>query len=618
MSVLSLSDYRDSIDLSVSTSPQTAPDAQRLTEAYSIALDYLDPEDALSHLDEDTAIRALLTVRDASKGPLPDNVLQAVDTILAAKLASSTLTSLESIPLLTTLFTSPSATLPPSFSRVSFFRGDITRISSPRLAIANACNSALLGCFRPSHLCVDNIIHAAAGPRLRADCYTIMQAQGIPEPDGRAKITRAWNLPCGYVLHTVGPQLNKGELPSRTEEESLFNCYTSCLDLADELGTIDAVAFPCISTGLFAFPGDIASQLALRAVDEWLSAHPSSTLRVIFTLFLPADVQHYTHALKIVFPSIVTETTKKILPIIPPKVIQAIEEADTIMIRAGAGLSADAVHAEFGFGLDYTSQVVFSTLYPGLVKSTKMRRLYDTFGHDFPDDNTAWAFRFLHAHTILNWGLTPVYEALHKLVSTVPKDYFVITSNADRLFFQSSFDPAHIYTPQGGYALLQCMAPCAPDAYFPIQPYLDRALPHLDRVAVRFPDDAHFHKELRPRCPKCGGDMFLNVRAADWFLETPQAGERAAYERFVGACVQERRRVVLLELGCGFNTPSVIRWPGERMALRGGGRVTLVRVNGSARDAAVPEELVQQGSGVGLNMGSLEFLEALEDAGVYR
>ncbi|KAJ6562411.1 hypothetical protein B0H19DRAFT_942717, partial [Mycena capillaripes] len=186
-------------------------------------------------------------------------------------------------------------------------------------AIANACNSALLGCFRPSHMCVDNVIHSAAGPRLRADCYTIMQAQGNPEPDGCAKVTKAWSLPCGYVLHTVGPQLDGGEAPSKEEGDALFSCYTSCLDLAYEVWTIDAVAFPCISTGLFAFPGDIAARLALRAVNEWLVAHPATSMRVIFALFLPADVAHYTHALSSVFPSIAGETLKKLRPLIPQK-----------------------------------------------------------------------------------------------------------------------------------------------------------------------------------------------------------------------------------------------------------------------------------------------------------
>ncbi|KAJ7768597.1 hypothetical protein DFH07DRAFT_807360 [Mycena maculata] len=514
-------------------------------------------EDALAHLDEDTAIRALLTVRDASEGPLPDHVLKAVDIILV-----------DSIPPLTSLFPSPSATtLPPSFSRISFFRGDITRTSSPRLGITNACNSALLGCFRPNHL-------------LRADCYTIMEAQGIPEPGGRAKITKAWSFPCGYVLHT--------ELPSKEDEDALFNCYTSCLDLAKEVGTIDAVAFPCISTGVFAFPGDIASQLALRATNEWLTAHPSLNMRIIFTLFLPADVEHCTHALKVVFPSISAEKPKKILPLIPPRGMQAIREADTIMIPAGAGLSVDAVSKEFGFALDYTSPTVFSTLYPELAKSTNMRCLYDTFGGDFPDENAAWVFRLLHAHTILNWGPTPVYEALHKLVHTVPKDYFV-----------------------GGYALLQCIKPCVPDAYFPIQPFIDRALPYLDRAAGRFPDNAQFHAELLPRCAKCDGDLFLNARAADWFLETPHAAEargvRAVCERVRGE--REARRAA----GAGRDSVA-----GRRMVQRGEGRVTLVRVNGSARDAAVPEELVEQRIGFGLNMGAVEFSEALEDAGIYR
>ncbi|KAJ7861658.1 hypothetical protein B0H14DRAFT_2741543 [Mycena olivaceomarginata] len=379
MTVLSFAEYRSLIDLSPPPGlpDQTAASQDNVDDAYRIALDYLDPEDALSHLDDDAAVHALLTVRHADEGPLPSNVLQAVDTILAAKLTGSTLTP--SLPF--TVHGASIVFLP----RISFYRGDITRISSPGLAIANACNSALLGCFKPSHMCVDNVIHSAAGPRLRADCYTIMEAQGNLEPDGCAKVTKAWSLPSGYVIHTVGPRLGRGASPSEEEEEALSRCYTSCLDVADELGTVDAVAFPCISTGLFAFPGDTAARLALQAVDKWLAVHPNTNMRVIFTLFLPADIVHYTQALPLVFPSVAAETPKKLRPLIPPEVIERIKNADAIMIRAGAGMSVDAVHKELGLGLDYTSPTVFSTLYPGLVKSSNMRCLYDTFGNDFPD-----------------------------------------------------------------------------------------------------------------------------------------------------------------------------------------------------------------------------------------
>ncbi|KAF7292505.1 putative appr-1-p processing enzyme family protein [Mycena kentingensis (nom. inval.)] len=594
-----LTEYEHLIDLSI-PSPTLLPTDDELDAAYGTALEYLDPEDALAHLDADTAVRALLTVRDPSSGPLPVEALHAIDAILAAKLTETVITKANTIPALTSLFPASGST-PAVFSKLAFFRGDITRISSPALAIVNAGNSALLGCFRPSHVCVDNVIHAAAGPRLRDDCYTIMQAQGRPEPEGRAKVTKGWSLPSGYVLHTFGPQLERGQTPTPDQEDTLGRCYTSCLDLAEEVGTIDAVAFPCISTGLFAFPGDVAARIALRAVDAWLAAHPKSRIRVIFTLFQATDVEHYINALQEVFG--VAPPTKLLSPILPGDVVQAIRDADAIMIRAGAGLSADAVSSKWGMGLDYTDKKLFAELYPGLLKSTRFRCLYDT--------NVGWAFRLLHAHTILTWGNTPIYSALLSLAQSKP-DHFVVTSNADRLFFQSGFDPARIYTAQGGYALLQCRRPCSPDAFFPIQPYIDRALPHISRSTMRFPTEELF-EQLRPRCPRCGTtDVFLNVRGGAWFLQTPQEGERATYDAFLRNCAAGRKKLVLLELGCGFNTPSVIRWPGERMARIGAGKVTLVRVNGSARDARVPPDLGKSGTGFGLCMGAMEFLDGLK------
>ena len=107
-------------------------------------------------------------------------------------------------------------------------RNDITTMKVD--AIVNAANSQMLGCFNPGHGCIDNIIHTYAGVELRLRMNDIMREQGHEEPVGRAKITPAYNLPCRYVLHTVGPCLES--LPTKQDEELLADCYRSCLSLA--------------------------------------------------------------------------------------------------------------------------------------------------------------------------------------------------------------------------------------------------------------------------------------------------------------------------------------------------------------------------------------------------
>jgi O-acetyl-ADP-ribose deacetylase (regulator of RNase III) len=137
--------------------------------------------------------------------------------------------------------------------KISIWKGNITTLKVD--CIVNAANSALLGCFQPNHQCIDNAIHWQAGPRLRKDCEKIMELQGdIPEPEGESKITRAYNLPSKYVLHTVGPQLSKGATPTSSESKALQSCYVKCLDIANEISNIRSIAFPCISTGLFGYP----------------------------------------------------------------------------------------------------------------------------------------------------------------------------------------------------------------------------------------------------------------------------------------------------------------------------------------------------------------------------
>lgn len=171
--------------------------------------------------------------------------------------------------------------------QIAIWQGDITRLKVD--AIVNAANSALLGCFCPCHGCIDNAIHSAAGLQLRNECHRLMTAQGHDEPTGRAKLTKGYNLPAKYVLHTVGPII-QGEVTEQDRAE-LAACYRSCLGLAAEK-ELSSVAFCCISTGEFHFPNREAAEIAVKTVTDFLQA-PTSIQRVIFNVFKDMDAQIY-------------------------------------------------------------------------------------------------------------------------------------------------------------------------------------------------------------------------------------------------------------------------------------------------------------------------------------
>ena len=184
------------------------------------------------------------------------------------------------------------ADLQPVQDDIYLWQGDITTLRCD--AIVNAANSQMLGCFRPCHGCIDNAIHTFAGVQLRRNCNEIMQKQGHNEPTGQAKITPAYNLPCKYVLHTVGPIVS-GRL---TEEhcELLKSCYLSCLKLAEENG-VDSIAFCCISTGVFGFPKREAAKIAVDTVKRYKEENHSD-IKVIFNVFKDDDYAIYNEILR--------------------------------------------------------------------------------------------------------------------------------------------------------------------------------------------------------------------------------------------------------------------------------------------------------------------------------
>ncbi|MCD8295227.1 MAG: protein-ADP-ribose hydrolase [Clostridia bacterium] len=221
-------------------------------------------------------LRALMNIRMPL--PVPDEVLAVQDEYLQEETRRKGITDIKD--------------LTPVQGSLYLWKGDITTLKCG--AIVNAANSGMLGCFQPLHGCIDNCIHTYAGMQLRLECARIMKEQGEEEPVGRAKITGAYNLPCDYVIHTVGPTVY-GTLTSK-ERKALKSCYTSCLDTAVSHG-VQSIAFCCISTGVFSFPQEEAARIAVHAVREYLGSH-GTDMKVIFNVFSQRDYGIYEGLLK--------------------------------------------------------------------------------------------------------------------------------------------------------------------------------------------------------------------------------------------------------------------------------------------------------------------------------
>lgn len=184
------------------------------------------------------------------------------------------------------------ADLTPIQPGLFLWQGDITTLRCD--AIVNAANSGMTGCYVPNHRCIDNAIHTFAGVQLRLACQELMERQGCPEPTGRAKITPAYNLPCKYVLHTVGPIVS-GKVTEQ-DKALLASCYRSCLELAGE-NNLESVAFCCISTGEFHFPNELAAEIAVQTVKDFMK-EKHSVKKVIFNVFKDLDKNIYRRLLR--------------------------------------------------------------------------------------------------------------------------------------------------------------------------------------------------------------------------------------------------------------------------------------------------------------------------------
>lgn len=222
-----------------------------------------------------TLLRSLVNLRLPE--PIDEHILKLEDELLQLELKEKKITDVHDIPFCE--------------KPISIWLGDITTLSID--AIVNAGNSSLLGCFIPGHHCIDNAIHTYAGMRLRLACNELMQ--GREEDVGNAKITKAYNLPSQYVIHTVGPMIR--DKVTEEDIEDLKKCYRSCLELACQNG-IHSIAFPTISTGVFHFPKELASKIAVSTVREFIVCHPGQFDHIVFNVFTKEDQSYYDRLFK--------------------------------------------------------------------------------------------------------------------------------------------------------------------------------------------------------------------------------------------------------------------------------------------------------------------------------
>ncbi|KAH7145489.1 hypothetical protein B0J13DRAFT_501219 [Dactylonectria estremocensis] len=547
-------------------------------QQYEAHLDHLETSSKLGILQE------LLCVRPPVPA-LPEHILQQLDVILALRKSHQLLTKAGS---LTPLGISNRGTA--SDVRISHWKGDVTTLADVT-AITNAANGQMLGCFQPTHRCIDNIIHTWAGPRLRAECFEMMQARDSDLQPGEALVSRGYSLPSPFVIHTVGPQLVRGASPTDEQVRQLSRCYESILDALESLPAGEdgkkSVALCCISTGLFAFPAQQAAKIAIDSVFSWLQRHASTTITdVIFNTFTDSDAEIYSTLLRSLPEGWTSYPDNRIPPLVQADSLSLarkwLDSADAVLVCAGAGLSATE-------GLDYTSPALFKKHFPGFLKYG-LRTLYSVFGFDgWASEQDRWGYFFTHMNMVKTWPKSPTYQRLIARLAKFGPDAHVRTSNADGFFLANGWPAEQLSSPQGSYSVLQCLKNCRPEAVVESWPLVSDALSSIDPTTQTLTDPAKI-----PLCRFCGSKMSICVRAGAWFNSTPFRDAENRWNVWRRRMRREKKRVVILELGAGMNTPGVLRWPNEDLVSEIDGDIRLVRA-GMGQEVAVPFELEEKG-----------------------
>lgn len=235
-----------------------------------------------------------------------------------------------------------------------------------------------------------------------------------------------------------------------------------------------------------------------------------------------------------------------------------IKDAQTILIGAGAGLSTSA-------GFTYSGER-FNYYFSDFINKYNFTDMYTGGFYPFDTLEEYWAYwsRYIYINRYMNAPL-PVYDDLYDIVKD--KDYFVLTTNVDHCFQKAGFDKNRIFYTQGDYGLLQCSDPCHQDTYDNEEMIKKMVLSQgfkiiEDKLIKEGGIRMEVPTELIPYCPKCGKPMTMNLRADSTFVEDEGWHEAAArYKKFL----EKHQDMVLLELGVGFNTPGIIKYPFWRM-----------------------------------------------------
>lgn len=251
---------------------------------------------------------------------------------------------------------------------------------------------------------------------------------------------------------------------------------------------------------------------------------------------------------------------------------EVLSYADTIVIGADAGLSASAGFVYTGerfnkYFSDFEAKYGFHDMYSG-----------GFYPYSTPEEHWAYWSRYIYVNRYMD-APKPVYQELLELVKE--KDYFVITTNVDHQFQKAGFDKKRLFYTQGDYGLFQCSVPCGIDTY---------ENEDIIRRMMNEQKDMKIPTELIPKCPKCGKPLTMNLRSDDKFVEDGgwiKAAER--YENFLRT--RKNQKVLLLELGVGYNTPVIIKYPFWQMTAKNS-KATYACINSG--EAICPKKIEKQ------------------------